>query len=42
MRKTFEENMDPQGTNGLKWRTLYCEIKAFYYAQFQVIWCKLG
>ena len=41
MRKAFEENIDPEGTNGLKWKTISGEIKAFYYTQFQVINARL-
>ena len=41
MRKTFEENIDLEGTNGLKWKTISSKIKAFYYTQFQVINARL-
>ena len=41
MRKAFEENIDPEGTNKLKWKTISSEIKSFYYTQFQVINARL-
>ena len=41
MRKAFEENIDLEETNGLKWKTISSEIKAFYYTQFQVINARL-
>ena len=41
MKKTFEKNIDPEGTNGQKWKTISDNIKAFYYTQFQVISARL-